>query len=161
MMLGLEARRVVEARNRQVHLVAPLPELEAERRPAFAAIRPLGDWRAVIPVGLLLPRHVSLFDALEGYRNGAGRALAHAAMAEVSVVVVHLHGVAHAPAGASAGHLIGHDSLPWWRAPSPANGRYVQRSNARGKRPRWQVARAGARPDGGHGAPHRHGPRSL
>src|SRR4051812_2576671 len=52
MVLRLEARRIVERADRQVHIVA-VEKGEAERRPAFPAIRPPRDRRGGVPVGLV------------------------------------------------------------------------------------------------------------
>src|SRR3954463_13856302 len=51
MMPRLKRRRIVKARNRQVHILAALFEAEAERCPALTAERPLGNRGARIPVG--------------------------------------------------------------------------------------------------------------
>src|SRR5206468_12823914 len=64
MMLGNERRRVVEARNRQVHVLAALLEAEAKRGPALAAEGQLGDRRARVTVRLDAPIHVRLLHIL-------------------------------------------------------------------------------------------------
>src|SRR5437763_7508106 len=110
MMLGNERRRVVEARNRQVHVLAALLEAEANRGPALTAVRALGDRRARVPVRLAAPLYVRLLHMLEGDRHRSGRPLAHPAVAQIGIVVVDRRGVPHAPARAAAGHLFGHGS---------------------------------------------------
>src|SRR5690348_4382404 len=60
MVLGDEARRIVEARDGQVHVPAAFLELEAERGPALAAIGPPRDRGAFEPVGRVLPLNLGL-----------------------------------------------------------------------------------------------------
>ena len=86
-LVGPEARRVVEGGDRQVHVRAFL-ELEAERGAAFAAIRPPGDRRAVVPVRPAVPANVGLLEILEGDGDRAGGPLAHAAVAEIGLVII-------------------------------------------------------------------------
>src|SRR5690349_23887401 len=111
-MLRTKARRIVEAGHRQVHLVAAFAEFEAEGRPALTAIGPLSNRRAVVPIGLMLPVHVRLLHALESNGDRSGRPLAHAAMAQIPIVVMNRGGVAHSSTGAAAIHLLGHSSAP-------------------------------------------------
>jgi len=66
--------------------------------------------------GLVLPGDLRLLHVLERKRDRAAGALAHAAVAQISVVVVDLSGVADPPAGAAAGHRFGHSHAPLvWR----------------------------------------------
>src|SRR3546814_1724649 len=58
------------------------------------------------------PRHIGALDVLERDRDASGRALAHPAMAQIRLVVVHPHRVTHPPALAAAGHRLGHASSP-------------------------------------------------
>src|SRR4051812_25079514 len=64
MMLRPEPRRIVERADGQIHILA-VGKGEAERRSAFAAIRPPRDRRGGIPVGLALPGDVGLLHVLE------------------------------------------------------------------------------------------------
>src|SRR3546814_15576917 len=63
-------------------------------------------------IGRPLPRHIGALDVLERDRDASGRALAHPAMAQIRLVVVHPHRVTHPPALAAAGHRLGHASSP-------------------------------------------------
>ena len=64
MVLGHEARGIVERGDGEVHIVAAFQELEAERGAAFPAKRPPRDRRAVVPIGLRLPADVRGFEFL-------------------------------------------------------------------------------------------------
>src|SRR5438067_2325361 len=75
MMLRAEPRRIIERSDRQIHLVAALLELEAERRAALAAIGTPGDRRAFIPIGFVLPPDVRLLHAFERDRHRPRRPL--------------------------------------------------------------------------------------
>src|SRR6476660_4046925 len=56
MVLGLEARRVVERAERQVHVLA-VRIFERQRRAASRAIASPGDRRGMEIIGLALPAH--------------------------------------------------------------------------------------------------------
>src|SRR3546814_13849164 len=51
MMLGREPRRIVEAADRQIHILTALVEREAQRRPARRAAWALGERRGGVPIG--------------------------------------------------------------------------------------------------------------
>ena len=97
----------------QVHLVGVLREQEAERGTALRTERPPSDRRTVVPVGLAVPADAVEPGVDEGDRNRAGRALAHAAVAQIGLARLDLGGEPHPPAGAAAAHLLGHDSSPF------------------------------------------------
>src|SRR5690242_5038564 len=59
----------------------------------------------------MLPREVGEHHIHQRERDGAARALAHAAVAEIGLLRLHARGVAHPPAGTAAGHFLRHDSL--------------------------------------------------
>src|SRR4051794_16983513 len=111
MMLRDEARRIVKGCDGQVHVFAVVLEAEAEGRAALPAIGPLRDGRAVVPVGLPHPRDVGALHALESDRDRARRPLAHAAMAEIGIVIVDARSEANTAAGAASTKRLRHWAL--------------------------------------------------